>query len=156
MHVLLFFRRLQAIEAERRPQVLAIKYSDDEEDEDDDNKEGFCSLRFVSSDEEPGLEKQGGSLDNDSLDSSFQSDSPGEYCPKITAFKNMVVAGSVELSSIYCYDLFQNWIKANIACPRTLQCPLLLLPTQRLLLVIRNLKEFELVGFDSATLVLGK
>lgn len=67
-----FFRRLQAIETERLPQVLVICHSDDEE-------EGFGGMRNDGSDEEHVEEKHGDSLDTASLDSSFQSLFPGEY-----------------------------------------------------------------------------
>lgn len=73
------FRRLQAIERERLPQVLAIQHSDEEEGEDDDEEEGFGSIRNDSTDEEHGEEMHGDSLDTASPDSSFQSLSPGEY-----------------------------------------------------------------------------
>ena len=77
----LFFRRLQAIETERLPQVLAIRHSDEEDEEDDDEEEGFGGMRNISSGQEHGEEKYGDSFDNASLDSSFQSFSPGEYSP---------------------------------------------------------------------------
>ncbi|XP_031139336.1 leucine-rich repeat-containing protein 56 isoform X1 [Sander lucioperca] len=64
--------RLQAIETERLPQVLAIQHSD--EGEDDDEEEVFGGVRNDSSDEEHRAEKHGESLD--SPDSSFQSVSP--------------------------------------------------------------------------------
>lgn len=66
-----FLRRLQAIETERLPQVLAIQHSDEEEGEDDDEEEVFGGLRNDSTDEEH--------VDTASPDSSFQSISPGEY-----------------------------------------------------------------------------
>ncbi|XP_074488357.1 leucine-rich repeat-containing protein 56 isoform X1 [Sebastes fasciatus] len=69
--------RLQAIETERLPQVLAIRHSDEEEGEDDDDEEeGFGGARNDSSDEEHGAEAHGDSRDTASPDSSFQSLSP--------------------------------------------------------------------------------
>uniref|UniRef100_A0AAQ5XF27 Leucine rich repeat containing 56 n=1 Tax=Amphiprion ocellaris TaxID=80972 RepID=A0AAQ5XF27_AMPOC len=74
--------RIQAIERERRPQVLAIQHDDDDDDErdddDDEEKEGFGGMRSDSSDEELGEDKQCDSLDAASPDSSFKSFSPGE------------------------------------------------------------------------------
>ncbi|XP_032380297.1 leucine-rich repeat-containing protein 56 [Etheostoma spectabile] len=64
--------RLQAIETERLPQVLAIQHSD--EGEDDDEGKVFGGVRNDSSDEEHRAVKHGESLD--SPDSSFQSLSP--------------------------------------------------------------------------------
>ncbi|XP_035013057.1 leucine-rich repeat-containing protein 56 [Hippoglossus stenolepis] len=69
-------RRLQAIETERVPQVLAIQHSDEEEEGDDDNvdddeEEGFGRMGNDRSDEEHGGERRG-----ESQDSSFQSLSP--------------------------------------------------------------------------------
>ncbi|XP_070687571.1 leucine-rich repeat-containing protein 56 [Pempheris klunzingeri] len=61
-------KRLQAIETERLPQVLAIRHSDEEEEEDDDEEGGFGGIRNDSTDEERG--------DTASPDSSFQSLSP--------------------------------------------------------------------------------
>ncbi|XP_073327846.1 leucine-rich repeat-containing protein 56 [Pagrus major] len=70
-------RRLQSIEKERSPQVLAIRHSDEEEGEDDDEEEGFGGVRSEeSSDEESREERHGGSLDTASPDSSFLSLSP--------------------------------------------------------------------------------
>ncbi|XP_051239540.1 leucine-rich repeat-containing protein 56 isoform X2 [Dicentrarchus labrax] len=63
-------RRLQAIEAERLPQVLAIRDSDSD---DDDEEETSGSIKSDSSDEERGEEKHCGSLDTASSSSSFQS-----------------------------------------------------------------------------------
>lgn len=78
--LLCFFRRLQSIEKERAPQVLAIRYSDEEEGEDDDEEEGFGGVRSEeSSDEESEEERHGDSLDTASPDSSFLSLSPGEH-----------------------------------------------------------------------------
>uniref|UniRef100_A0A671XU78 Leucine rich repeat containing 56 n=1 Tax=Sparus aurata TaxID=8175 RepID=A0A671XU78_SPAAU len=73
-------RRLQSIEKERAPQVLAIRYSDEEEGDDDDEEEGFGGVRSEeSSDEESEEERHGDSLDTASPDSSFLSLSPGEH-----------------------------------------------------------------------------
>lgn len=78
--LLCFFRRLQSIEKERAPQVLAIRYSDEEEGDDDDEEEGFGGVRSEeSSDEESEEERHGDSLDTASPDSSFLSLSPGEH-----------------------------------------------------------------------------
>lgn len=41
----LFFRRLQAIETERLPQILAIHHGDEEEEEDKIGDEGFTGMR---------------------------------------------------------------------------------------------------------------
>ncbi|XP_026221270.1 leucine-rich repeat-containing protein 56 isoform X2 [Anabas testudineus] len=49
-------KRLQVIETERLPQVLAIKHSDEEEEEDDSGDEGFSVMRDDSSDEEHEVE----------------------------------------------------------------------------------------------------
>ncbi|XP_045894664.1 leucine-rich repeat-containing protein 56 isoform X1 [Micropterus dolomieu] len=68
--------RLQAIETERLPQVLAIQHSDEGQGEDDDDEEGFGGQSNGSSDDEHGEEKHGDSLDTASPDSSFQSLSP--------------------------------------------------------------------------------
>lgn len=75
----MFFRRLQAIETERLPQVLAIQHSDEDEGEGYDEEEDFGGVRTDSSDEEHGAEKHGDSQDTASPDSSFQSLSPGEH-----------------------------------------------------------------------------
>ncbi|XP_075945950.1 leucine-rich repeat-containing protein 56 [Anarhichas minor] len=70
-------RRLQAIETERLPQVLAICHSDEEEWGDDDEEEdGFSGVKKHSSDEEHGAEMHGDSRDAASPDSSFQFLSP--------------------------------------------------------------------------------
>ncbi|XP_042352499.1 leucine-rich repeat-containing protein 56 [Plectropomus leopardus] len=69
-------RRLQAIEAERLPQVLTIQHSEEEEGEGDDEEECFGSIRNDISDEEHEEDKHGDSLDTSSPDSSFQSLSP--------------------------------------------------------------------------------
>ncbi|XP_068459408.1 leucine-rich repeat-containing protein 56 isoform X2 [Clinocottus analis] len=70
-------RRLQAIETERLPQVLAICHSDEEEGGDDDEEEdSFSGERKDSSDEEHGAEKHRDSQDTASPDSSFQFLSP--------------------------------------------------------------------------------
>lgn len=58
-----FFRRLQAIETERLPQVLAIQHSDEEEEEDENGDEGFSGMRNDSSDEEHEVEKHGNSIE---------------------------------------------------------------------------------------------
>ncbi|XP_020498265.2 leucine-rich repeat-containing protein 56 [Labrus bergylta] len=65
--------RLQAIETERQPQVLAIQYSDEEEGGDNDDEEGFGGR---GSGEGHGEKTQDDSQDTVSLDSSFQSLSP--------------------------------------------------------------------------------
>lgn len=75
----MFFRRLQAIENERLPQVLAIQHSDEDEGKDYDEEEDFGGVGTDSSDEERGEEKQRDSQDTASPDSSFQSLSPGEH-----------------------------------------------------------------------------
>lgn len=63
MHGSLSFRRLQVIETERLPQVLAIKHSDEEEEEDDSGDEGFSVMRDDSSDEEHEVEMHGKSIE---------------------------------------------------------------------------------------------
>lgn len=79
---MLFFSRLQAIETERLPQVLAICYSDKEEggddDDDDDEEDSFCDVRKHNSDEAHGAEKHGSSRDTASPVSSLQGLSPGK------------------------------------------------------------------------------
>ncbi|XP_034542533.1 leucine-rich repeat-containing protein 56 [Notolabrus celidotus] len=70
-------RRLQSIETEKRPQVLAIQYSDEEERGYDDEEESSGCRRSDSSDEESSEETCGDSLDTISSGSSFQSVSPG-------------------------------------------------------------------------------
>ncbi|KAL7402916.1 hypothetical protein ABVT39_021667 [Epinephelus coioides] len=74
-------RRLQVIEQERLPQVLAIQHSDKEEGEDDndDEEEGFGGMKNDSSGEECEAEKRGDSLDTASPDSSFLSLSPDPH-----------------------------------------------------------------------------
>lgn len=74
----MIYRLLQAIEAERLPQVLVIQHSDEEE-EDDVKEECFGGMRNDSDDEGEGEEKRRDSLDAASPDSSFQSLSPGEF-----------------------------------------------------------------------------
>ncbi|XP_041652545.1 leucine-rich repeat-containing protein 56 [Cheilinus undulatus] len=69
-------RRLQAIETERRPQVLAIHHSDEEEGEDDDEGEGFGGEWSDSSDQRHEEKTHSGDTNNVSPDSSFQSLSP--------------------------------------------------------------------------------
>ncbi|XP_036962311.1 leucine-rich repeat-containing protein 56 isoform X1 [Acanthopagrus latus] len=70
-------RRLQSIEKERAPQVLAIRYSDEEEGEDDEEEGGFGGVRSEeSSDEESEEERHDDSFDTASPDSSFLSLSP--------------------------------------------------------------------------------
>ncbi|XP_034391088.1 leucine-rich repeat-containing protein 56 isoform X2 [Cyclopterus lumpus] len=54
--------RLQAIETERLPQVLAICHSDEEEGGDDDEEDGFRGERKHSSNEEHGAEKPDATL----------------------------------------------------------------------------------------------
>ncbi|XP_008279972.1 leucine-rich repeat-containing protein 56 [Stegastes partitus] len=75
--------RLQAIERERLPQILAIHHDDDDEEEeeeaDDDEEEGFSGMRSDSSVEEPEEEKHCDSRDAASPDSSFESLSPDLY-----------------------------------------------------------------------------
>lgn len=75
---LLSSRRLQAIEKERSPQVLAIQHSDEEEgredhSEDEDSRGGGTD----STDEEE--EKDEDSKGTGSPDSSLDSTSPGEF-----------------------------------------------------------------------------
>ncbi|XP_054476744.1 leucine-rich repeat-containing protein 56 [Anoplopoma fimbria] len=65
-------RRLEAIETERLPQVLAICHSDEEEGEDDDEEDGFRGVGQDSSDEEHGAEKHGDSGGPALPDSSLQ------------------------------------------------------------------------------------
>uniref|UniRef100_A0A3Q3KYN2 Leucine rich repeat containing 56 n=2 Tax=Mastacembelus armatus TaxID=205130 RepID=A0A3Q3KYN2_9TELE len=68
-------RRLQVIETERLPQILAIQYSDDEEEEeDDDEKEGFNGMKKDNKEHMEGMHSY--NVDTASLDSSFQSLSP--------------------------------------------------------------------------------
>ncbi|XP_047189452.1 leucine-rich repeat-containing protein 56 isoform X3 [Scophthalmus maximus] len=71
-------RRLQAIETERLPQVLAIQHRDEEMEENDYEGDGFVNVRNDSSEEEHREEKHGDSLETALTDSSFQSLSPGE------------------------------------------------------------------------------
>ncbi|XP_028306259.1 leucine-rich repeat-containing protein 56 isoform X2 [Gouania willdenowi] len=66
-------RRLQVIERERLPEVLAIRHDDEDEAESDDDEEGFAGMRSDSSDEEHG--------DSQSPDSSLQSPSPDFSSP---------------------------------------------------------------------------
>lgn len=88
--LLCFFRRLQSIEKERAPQVLAIRYSDEEEGDDDDEEEGFGGVRSEeSSDEESEEERHGDSLDTASPDSSFLSLSPGEHLLTDQTWENL-------------------------------------------------------------------
>lgn len=68
----LFFSRLQAIEKERSPQVLAIQHGEEEE-ADSEEEEGFGGVRSDSSDEE-----HCGSLDTTSPHSSLQALSSGK------------------------------------------------------------------------------
>ncbi|XP_072241642.1 leucine-rich repeat-containing protein 56 [Leuresthes tenuis] len=67
-------RRLQAIEKERLPQILAINHSGEEEDR----------MLSNSSDEEEEEEKHSENLNTASLDSSFQSLSPADCSLKIS------------------------------------------------------------------------
>ncbi|KAM9753165.1 leucine-rich repeat-containing protein 56 [Menidia menidia] len=74
-------RRLQAIENERLPQVLAINHSgagETDEDEDED------SMQSNSSDEEQQQDKQSADSSAVSVDSSFHSLSPVDYPQKIS------------------------------------------------------------------------
>lgn len=85
----LFFRRLQSIEKERAPQVLAIRYSDEEEGEDDEEG-GFGGVRSEeSSDEESEEERHDDSFDTASPDSSFLSLSPGEHSLAEQTWENL-------------------------------------------------------------------
>lgn len=77
--LLIFYRHLQAIEAERLPQVLAIQHSDEDEEGDyDEEEDDFCGIGADSTDEEDEEEKCCDGQSTASPDSSFQSLSPGE------------------------------------------------------------------------------
>lgn len=76
--LLVFCRRLQAIEADRLPQVLAIQHSDEDKERDyDEGEDDFCSIGADSTDEED-EEKCCDSQSTASPDSSLQSLSPGD------------------------------------------------------------------------------
>lgn len=76
---MIFYRRLQAIEAERLPQVLAIQHSAADKERDYDTEEDdFCGIGADSTDEEDEEENCRDSQSTASPDSSFQSLSPGE------------------------------------------------------------------------------
>lgn len=76
--LLIFYRRLQAVEAERLPQVLAIQHSDEDKEGDyDEEEDDFCGIEADSADEEDEEEECCDSQSTASPDSSFQSLSPG-------------------------------------------------------------------------------
>ncbi|XP_024863134.1 leucine-rich repeat-containing protein 56 isoform X2 [Kryptolebias marmoratus] len=68
-------RRLEVIEKERSPQILAIHHGGEDETGEDE-EEGFAGMRSNSSDEDQREEKHCDRLDTGSLDSSFHSLSP--------------------------------------------------------------------------------
>jgi len=77
----LIFRRLQAIEKDRLPQILAINHSGEEETGGGEEEDRMLSN---SSDEEEEEEKHSENLNTASLDSSFQSLSPADCSLKIS------------------------------------------------------------------------
>lgn len=81
--LVIFFRRLQAIEKERSPQVLAIRHREEGQREDYHEDEDSGGFGIDSSDEEQEREP-GDSQDTASPDSSFRSLSPGELALKKT------------------------------------------------------------------------
>ncbi|KAM4573496.1 leucine-rich repeat-containing protein 56 isoform 1-T3 [Odontesthes bonariensis] len=74
-------RRLQAIEKERLPQILAINHSGEEETGGDEEED---SMQSNSGDEEQEEEKRSENLNTASLDSSLQSLSPADCSLKIS------------------------------------------------------------------------
>ncbi|XP_037538653.1 leucine-rich repeat-containing protein 56 [Nematolebias whitei] len=80
-------RRLEVIEKERSPQILAIHHGGEDET-DEDEGEGFVGMRTNSSDEDRGEEERCDRLDTGSLDSSFQSLSP-DLCQQEGLSPNM-------------------------------------------------------------------
>ncbi|KAM3609689.1 uncharacterized protein V6R79_018613 [Siganus canaliculatus] len=89
-------RRLQDIEKERMPQVLAIQYSAEDREEDDD-EEGFVGARTHSSDE---VESSDDGLDTASPDSSLKSLSPDAALSPSPPLTASAVTGNRKLPGI--------------------------------------------------------
>lgn len=77
-----FSRRLEVIEKERSPQILAIHHGGEDET-DEDEGEGFVG------DDDRGEEEHCDRLDS-SLDSSFHSLSPGEFSLNASDYESVV------------------------------------------------------------------
>lgn len=98
--LILFFRRLEVIDKERSPQILAIHHGGEDET-DEDEGEGFVGMRTNSTDEDRGEEEHCDRLDTSSLDSSFHSLSPGEFSLNASDYESV----------IYFFD--SDWTKTN-------------------------------------------
>lgn len=104
---LLSSRRLQAIEQERSPQVLAIQHGDEEEGREDQSEDDdSAGVGTGSTDEEE--ERDEDSSDTGSPDSPVDSPSPGEFALQTHSllFSNEIQPESMSATHLFFFALF--------------------------------------------------